>query len=120
MIELFLAAGAVLQKAPGASVQEAVKAPPARECVEVPEAGHAGARALQWYIDSVPAPVGGETYVKYGLPRVLGAGEVQFYRASRGGYFYAEAGFEGRPEVVYLLTDLEGCEFQPYQIDPDA
>lgn len=120
MIELFLAAGAVLQKAPGAGVEEAVKAPPARECVEVPEPGHAGARGLQWYIDSVPAPVGGETYVKYGLPRVLGTDEVQFYRASRGGYFYAESGFAGRPEIVYLLTDLAGCEFQPYRIDPDA
>ena len=46
---------------------------------------------------------------------MLGAWEVEFYRASRGGYFYVEAGLQGEPEVVYLLTDLAGCEFQPYQ-----
>ena len=121
MIELFLAA-ALLQKAPSAEQQPAVGKEPAAEqqqpapqCVEVPEPGHSGARSLAWYINSEPAPVGGETFVKYGLPRVLGAWEVEFYRASRGGYFYVEVGLQGEPEVVYLLTDLAGCEFQPYQ-----
>ena len=117
MIELVLAAGMVLQKAP--AVREEAE-PPARACVEVPEPGQTGARSLQWYIDGDPAPVGGETFVKYGLPRVLGAGEVEFYRASRGGYFYVEAGLEEQPEVVYLLVDLAGCEFQPYQLEYDA
>jgi hypothetical protein len=122
MIELFLAAAAVLQKAPSAEQQPAVgKEPaagqqqPAPQCVEVPEPGQTGARSLAWYINSEPAPVGGETFVKYGLPRVLAAWEVEFYRASRGGYFYVEAGSQGEPEIVYLLTDLAGCEFQPYQ-----
>lgn len=124
MIELFLAAAAVLQKAPATEQQSVVakqpaaeQEPPAPQCVEVPEPGHSGARPLAWYINSEPAPVGGETFVKYGLPRVLAAWEVEFYRASRGGYFYVEAGLEGEPEVVYLLTDLAGCEFQPYQLE---
>ena len=116
MIELILAAGMVLQKAPSAP-EQAVPEPAPRACVEVPEAGHTGARALAWYIDSAPMPVGGETFVKYGLPRVLGANEVEFYRASRGGYFYIEAGLEEQPEVVYLLLDAVGCEFQPYQLE---
>lgn len=120
MIELILAAGMALQKAPAASQALADKQPSARECVEVPESGQTGARGLRWYIDSDPVPVGGETFVKYGLPRVLAAWEVEFYRASRGGYFYVEAGLERQPEIVYLLTDLAGCEFQPYQLEPDA
>jgi len=119
MIELILAAGAVLQKAPVVS-EDLAKRAPARACVEVPEPIETGARALQWYVDGDAVPVGGETFVKYGLPRVLGASEVEFYRASRGGYFYAEAGLEGKPEVVYLLVDLAGCEFQPYQLEFDA
>ena len=117
MIELVLAAGMVLQKAPAVR-EEPAPEPPARACVEVP--GQTGARSLQWYIDGDPAPVGGETFVKYGLPRVLGPGEVEFYRASRGGYFYVETGLTEQPEVVYLLVDLAGCEFQPYQLEYDA
>ena len=34
---------------------------PAPQCVAVPEPGHSGARSLAWYINSEPAPVGGET-----------------------------------------------------------
>ena len=45
MIELVLAAGMVLQKAP--AVREEPE-PPARACVEVPEPGQTGARSLQW------------------------------------------------------------------------
>ena len=124
MIELFLAAAAVLQKAPATGQQPTVgkeraaeQQPSAPQCVELPEPDASGARSLAWYINSEPAPVGGETFVKYGLPRVLAAWEVEFYRASRGGYFYVEAGLEGDPEIVYLLTDLAGCEFQPYQLE---
>jgi len=104
MIETVLAAGMVLQLSK------------ATACVPSPEPGHAGAAGLSWYIDAEPLRFGGKRYTKYGLPRVLGAGEVELVGNWRGGFLYAEAGYDGR-EVLYLLTNLAGCEFQPYQLE---
>ncbi|HYD24362.1 MAG TPA: YbjN domain-containing protein [Croceibacterium sp.] len=83
-------------------------------CVPSPAAGHSGARSLPWYINNDTVSVRGTSYVKYGLPRVLGPNEVEQYGSYKGGFFYGEAGADSR-EVLYLLTDLAGCEFQPYQ-----
>ena len=92
-------------------VGKAAAAPPA--CVEMPEPG-ADVRSQSWYIDNEAMDVGGGSFVKYGLPRVLAQWEVEFHAASAGGLFYAEAG-AADPEVLYLLVDPAGCEFQPYQ-----
>ncbi|HEY6814281.1 MAG TPA: hypothetical protein VI168_01960 [Croceibacterium sp.] len=104
MIESVLAAGMVLQLAK------------AQACVPSPEQGHTGASALTWYINAEPLTFEKKSYVKYGLPRVLGPGEVELVGSWRGGFLYAETGYAGR-EVLYLLTNLAGCEFQPYQVD---
>jgi len=90
----------------------------AAACVPAPAAGHAGAHALPWYINSDPILVGGKRYTKYGLPRVLGANDVVVLAPYKGGFVYAENGNPQR-EVVYLLTRLDGCEFQPYQVEPE-
>jgi hypothetical protein len=103
MIELIAAAGLFLQQSQGAA------------CVPVPARGHGGASALSWYINNEPVTVNGSSYVKYGLPRVLGFGEVELVGSSGGGFFYAETNSDSR-EVLYLLTNLSGCEFQPYEI----
>jgi hypothetical protein len=93
------------------AVGKAAAAPPA--CVEMPEPG-TDARSQSWYIDNEAMEVGGGTFVKYGLPRVLAQWEVEYHAASAGGLFYAEAG-TADPEILYLLLDPAGCEFQPYQ-----
>ena len=120
IVEMVLAAGIALQKAPAAAPQKEQAPAPAASCIAVPEAGHAGARALGWYIDGETVTVGGAAYTKYGLPRVLGPSEVVYSGAYRGGFFYAEPGIEKGAEVVYLLTDAAGCEFQPYQVEPSG
>ncbi len=89
----------------------------AETCVPAPAAGHAGARALPWYINGDAVTIGTDSYVKYGLPPVLRKGDVALFKPYKGGFFFAEAGNPQR-EVLYLLTDLNGCEFQPYQIEP--
>lgn len=98
------------------TVGKAAAPPPAPQaCIEIPEGG-TGARSQSWYIDNEPVRVGGRRFVKYGLPRVLSQWEVAYHAASAGGLFYAEPG-AADPEVVYLLLDPAGCEFQPYQRD---
>jgi hypothetical protein len=104
MFELIAAVGLFLQQGQGTA------------CVASPASGHSGARSLTWYINNESMTIDGSRYVKYGLPRVLGPGEVELVASAEGGYFYAEAGSDSR-EVLYLLTDLAGCEFQPYQIE---
>jgi hypothetical protein len=73
------------------------------------------AAGATWFIDSEPVTLQGERYVKFGLPRVFGAGE----RLTRVGGFqgtplFAEAGGTGTPDVVYVPV-RPGCELQPYQ-----
>ena len=88
----------------------------ATTCVPLPAPGHSGARGETWFINSDPIKVGGKRYVKYGLPRVLQVGDVELLAPYKGGFVYAERGNPQR-EVLYLLTDLAGCEFQPYQVE---
>jgi hypothetical protein len=91
-------------------------APLAETCVPVPAAGHTGASQLKWYIDGEAITVEGKKYSKYGLPRVLAKGDVELLAPYQGGFVYAEAGSDQR-EVVYVLTHIVGCEFQPYQLE---
>ena len=88
----------------------------AATCVPAPAPGHAGGRSQPWFINGDPITVGGKRYVKYGLPRVLQTGDVELLAPYKGAFVYAERGNPQR-EVLYLLTDLAGCEFQPYQIE---
>ena len=66
-----------------------------------------------WYRDNESVRVEGREFVKYGLPRVLGFNEVEFYSEYDGVAFAAEAGSTD-PEVIYALVRSVGCEFQPY------
>jgi hypothetical protein len=87
----------------------------AAACVPAPAPGHAGAHQLPWSVKSEVITVGKKKYTKYGLPRVLGANEVELLAPYKGGFVYTEAG-QPQGEVVYVLHRFEGCEFQPYQI----
>jgi hypothetical protein len=57
--------------------------------------------------------------VKFGLPRVLGTGEVSGAGMVHGVNVYAERGADARPDVIYVPT-RPGCEFQPYQAEAEA
>jgi hypothetical protein len=99
-----------------ASLALLLGAMPQESCVPAPAAGHAGARSLPWYISGETATVAGKKYAKYGLPRVLQKGDVEKPVVYKGGHFFSETGATQR-EVLYLLTDLANCEFQPYQVE---
>ncbi|MBF0664485.1 MAG: hypothetical protein IR159_02885 [Brevundimonas sp.] len=71
-------------------------------------------RTRPWYIDSEPITVRGRDYVKYGLPRILGLNEAEWFAELDGLAVVAEAG-AADPEVVYVLVDPADCGFQPYQ-----
>ena len=71
-------------------------------------------RGRAWYRDNEPITVGGREYVKYGLPRVLGLNEVEWFAELDGLAVAAEPGAT-EPEVVYVLIDPAECGFQPYQ-----
>ncbi|MES2987170.1 MAG: hypothetical protein V4808_04620 [Pseudomonadota bacterium] len=89
-------------------------------CAALPKGATAAAAQAAdkpWYISGDPIIVTKKSYSKYGLPRVLGKGDVAFFESYKGVAVYAEAGNPQR-EVVYVLTNLAHCEFQPYQIAP--
>ena len=71
------------------------------------------AAAAPWYINNEPILVGGNRFVKYGLPRRLPAGELRPAGEFRGVPIFVEAGTT-TPEVYYVPV-RPGCEFQPYQ-----
>ena len=88
-------------------------------CVVLPKgatAATAQARRKPWYVAGDKIAVAGKNYGKYGLPRVLAKGDVAFLASYKDVAVYAEAGSEDR-EVIYVLTDLANCEFQPYQVE---
>ena len=85
------------------------------ECVPAPQPGHSGASIRRWYISSSVVTLGGKVYTKYGLPRVLHKDEVRLYQPYKGGFFYVEKS-STTYEVLYLLTQINGCEFQPYVV----
>ncbi len=91
---------------------------PQDACVAIPSGAtlaDAEAAGDAWYIGNDPITIEKKTYVKYGLPRVLRKGDVALLTSYKGAAVYAEAGNPQR-EVLYVLTNLAGCEFQPYQI----
>ena len=77
------------------------------------------AAGATWYINNEPVPFAGRRYVKYGLPRVLGATEVARAGEYQGVGVFTEAGATGTPEVIYVPV-RPGCEFQPYQYETKA
>jgi hypothetical protein len=77
--------------------------------------GYTEGRTREWLISNAPVRLGGRTFVKYGLPRILGFDEVVYFAEHDGVLFAAEPG-SARPEVVYALVQGVGCEFQPYQV----
>ena len=67
-----------------------------------------------WYRSNEPIVVAGRVYVKYGLPRLLGASEVVSVAVFRSVPVFAEPTADRQhPEVIYLPVQ-SGCEFQPY------
>lgn len=80
----------------------------------------AQAKGKSFYTNNDPVIIGGLTYKKYGLPRVLSAAELdpKAHGGKDGATFYHEVGLPkgAKVEVVYLLTQAVGCEFQPYAL----
>lgn len=73
------------------------------------------AAAAPWFVADEPVVFEGRRYVKFGLPRVLSAGELTRAGEFRGVGVFAEPGVR-RAEVIYLPTGA-GCELQPYQAE---
>ncbi len=83
-------------------------------------AGAEYASGAGWFINSEPVTFGGRRYVKYGLPRVLGASDVASVGSYQGVAVFAETSADRmRPEVIYLPV-RPGCELQPYQVEVKA
>jgi hypothetical protein len=67
-----------------------------------------------WYRSSKPIGVSGSFYVKYSIPRILGATDVVPVATFHGVTVFAEPTANlRRPDVIYLPT-RPGCVFQPY------
>ena len=80
----------------------------------------ANAQSATWYINSEPITINGHRYVKYGLPRVLGASDVNSAGTYEGVSIFAEPSANATaPEVIYIPVGSR-CEFQPYQIERKA
>lgn len=75
------------------------------------------AKGKPFYVGNEPVTLNGKTFVKYGLPRVLTAGELNPTPVGfkDGVPLYLPTEDYGG-EVVYLLTQPVGCEFQPYAV----
>jgi hypothetical protein len=68
----------------------------------------------RWFVSSEPIRTAVGTYVKYGLPRILGATDVVPVTTFRHVTVFAEPSANlRRPDVVYVPT-RPGCVFQPY------
>jgi hypothetical protein len=72
------------------------------------------ARNFSWYINNEGITVNNQYYEKYGLPRVLGANEIEKFAKYQTVGVYREKGMIGDAEVIYIPIQGE-CEFQPYQ-----
>ncbi|MDO9338851.1 MAG: hypothetical protein Q7T61_20855 [Caulobacter sp.] len=66
---------------------------------------------------NAPVVLNGKSFERYGLPRVIGARELEAkpFAMLDGVPFYAEKGATDI-QVVYALHEPIGCEFQPYQL----
>ena len=58
----------------------------------------------------------GHTYAKYGLPRILEAGDTVPIGDRDGVAITAMPGAAAVPEVVYIMNRGLLCEFQPYEL----
>ncbi|HEX2631133.1 MAG TPA: hypothetical protein VHM26_19095, partial [Chitinophagaceae bacterium] len=74
------------------------------------------AEGAAWFINSEAVKLGATSYVKYGLPRILGVNEIEKSTVYQGINVYVEAGIKGVAEVIYIPV-RQGCEFQPYQVE---
>jgi len=73
-----------------------------------------------WFVNAEPVALDGRRYVKYGLPRILGATDVSNAGTVHGVSVFAEPSAGApRPAVIYVPT-RPGCEFQPYQAETKA
>jgi hypothetical protein len=70
----------------------------------------------RWFINNDELQFGADFYGKFGLPRVLEVGDVQYDRMKDGTPFF-KAG--GDVQVLYALSNAQSCEFQPYQLLPE-
>jgi hypothetical protein len=70
------------------------------------------ARNAEWYASNEPVTYTTHRYVKYGLPRILGPGDVVHVGDFRGVPVFAEPSVGG-DEVIYLPVQPR-CEFQTY------
>ncbi|WEK47131.1 MAG: hypothetical protein P0Y56_02260 [Candidatus Andeanibacterium colombiense] len=68
-----------------------------------------------WYLHAESIEMFDHTYVKYGLPRNLRPGDLD-YAAEYMGVAVALDRQAVNRDVIYLLTNAETCEFQPFQI----
>lgn len=68
-------------------------------------------------INNLAVKLKGRTFEKYGLPRVIGAADLEArpYAMFEGVPFYSEKGVTDI-SVVYALHEPVGCQFQPYQL----
>ncbi|HEX8453285.1 MAG TPA: hypothetical protein VF647_14375 [Longimicrobium sp.] len=73
------------------------------------------AASAPWFVTDEPVTFGGRRFVKFGLPRLLRAGDVVRVGEFRGVGVFAEPNVR-RTEVIYLPTG-SGCELQPYQLE---
>jgi hypothetical protein len=81
-----------------------------------PSEGKDYAAGTKWFMNNEPVSFNNRSYVKYGLPRILGNTEIEKKGIYNGVGVYVEAGRAGSPEVIYLPV-RQGCEFQPYQVN---
>jgi hypothetical protein len=79
-----------------------------------PSTAPAYAAGTRWYIDTMPIRVANREYVKFGLPRVIAAGQLTRAGDYEGIGVFAETG-AGSPQSVLYVPVRPGCEFQPYQ-----
>jgi len=79
----------------------------------------ANAQGADWYVNNAPITFNGNRYVKYGLPRVLGVGDVNNVGSYENVPVFAEPSAATPPEVIYVPVGSR-CEFQPYQIERKA
>ncbi|MEJ0013928.1 MAG: hypothetical protein WDM94_15235 [Bauldia sp.] len=73
---------------------------------------------LDWVISNEPLIDHEQSYRKYGLPRLVGIGEIEFHGFVGAVPMFKDSGDPEVPDVVYLLTNPRQCEVQPYAKAP--
>lgn len=68
-----------------------------------------------WYIGNAPLTIGGSTFRKFGLPRILGTGQVKIIAHSDGVPIFVELDVPTGGPYGYIYVPIQGCEFQPYE-----